>query len=288
MNNDELYLSKRTRRAIFMFLALLCLVSFLPRFIIYLFPDKPIQITIEEQKLFHSLKYIPTKKFEKKKKVYTAPPSKFDPNSYTTKDWMYLGLTEKQANAVLKFGKYGFYSNDQLAKVFVIPKEVFRLIKDSTFYPDRKQFFENKNAFKKEEVVKPKIVLIEINQATEDELQSIKGIGPFFAKNIIKQREKLGGFISKQQLLEVWQFTPEKLTEIESSIQVNPSYLKKININLATVEELKNHPYIRWNIANSIVKMRLQKGNFNSINDLLESKLITIEIFEKIKPYLTL
>jgi DNA uptake protein ComE-like DNA-binding protein len=57
---------------------------------------------------------------------------------------------------------------------------------------------------------------------------------------------------------------------------------------LATVEELKNHPYIRWNIANSIVKMRLQKGNFNSINDLLESKLITIEIFEKIKPYLTL
>jgi competence ComEA-like helix-hairpin-helix protein len=88
--------------------------------------------------------------------------------------------------------------------------------------------------------------------------------------------------------LEVWQFTPEKLTEIESSIQVNPSNLKKININLATVEELKNHPYISWNIANSIVKMRLQKGNFNSINDLLESKLITIEIFEKIKPYLTL
>jgi competence ComEA-like helix-hairpin-helix protein len=201
---------------------------------------------------------------------------------------MYLGLTEKQANAVLKFGKYGFYSNEQLAKVFVIPKEVFRLIQDSTFYPDKNHFFENKNAFTKEEEVKSKIVLIEINQATEDELQSIKGIGPFFAKNIIKQREKLGGFTSKQQLLEVWQFTPEKLTEIESSIQVNPSYLKKININLATVEELKNHPYIRWNIANSIVKMRLQKGNFNSINDLLESKLITIEIFEKIKPYLTL
>jgi competence ComEA-like helix-hairpin-helix protein len=288
MNNDEFYLSKRTRRAMFIFVALLCLVSFLPRIIIYLFPDKPILITIEETKIFDSLKYTPIKKFEKKKKVYNAPPSKFDPNSYTSKEWMYLGLTEKQANAVLKFGKYGFYSNEQLEKVFVIPKEVFRLIQDSTFYPDKKHFFENKNAFTKEEEVKSKIVLIEINQATEDELQSIKGIGPFFAKNIIKQREKLGGFTSKQQLLEVWQFTPEKLTEIESSIQVNPSYLKKININLATVEELKNHPYIRWNIANSIVKMRLQKGNFNSINDLLESKLITIEIFEKIKPYLTL
>ena len=197
-------------------------------------------------------------------------------------------MTEKQANAVLKFGKYGFYSNEQLAKVFVIPKEVFRLIKDSTFYPDKKQFFENRSTINKNEEEKPKTVIIEINQASEEELQTIKGIGPFFAKNIIKQRDKLGGFISKQQLLEVWQFTPEKLTEIESSIQVNSSSLKKININLATVEELKNHPYIRWNIANSIVKMRLQKGNFNSINDLLESKLITVEIFEKIKPYLTL
>ena len=288
MNNDEFYLSKRTRRAMFIFIALLCLVSFLPRIIIYLFPDKPIHITIEEKKIFQNLKYTPTKKFEKKKKLFKVPPSKFDPNSYTTKDWMYLGLTEKQANAVLKFGKYGFYSNEQLAKVFVIPKEVFRLIKDSTFYPDKKQFFENRSTINKNEEEKPKTVIIEINQASEEELQTIKGIGPFFAKNIIKQRDKLGGFISKQQLLEVWQFTPEKLTEIESSIQVNSSSLKKININLATVEELKNHPYIRWNIANSIVKMRLQKGNFNSINELLESKLITTEIFEKIKPYLTL
>ena len=288
MNNDEFYLSKRTRRAMFIFVALLCLISFIPRLLISLFPDKPFQITIEEKQIFQSLKYTPIKKFEKKKKIFKVPPSKFDPNTYTVQNWMYLGLTEKQAKSVLKFGKYGFYSNEQLAKVFVIPKEVFRLIKDSTFYPDKKQLFENKITINKNEEEKPKTLIIEINQASEEELQKIKGIGPFFAKNIIKQRDKLGGFISKQQLLEVWQFTPEKLTEIESSIQVNSSILKKININLATVEELKNHPYIRWNIANSIVKMRLQKGNFNSINELLESKLITPEIFEKIKPYLTL
>ena len=288
MNNDEFYLSKRTRRAMFIFVALLCLISFIPRLLISLFPDKPFQITIEEKQIFQSLKYTPIKKFEKKKKIFKVPPSKFDPNTYTVQNWMYLGLTEKQAKSVLKFGKYGFYSNEQLAKVFVIPKEVFRLIKDSTFYPDKKQLFENKITINKNEEEKPKTLIIEINQASEEELQKIKGIGPFFAKNIIKQRDKLGGFISKQQLLEVWQFTPEKLTEIESSIQVNSSILKKININLATVEELKNHPYIRWNIANSIVKMRVQKGSFHSVNELLESKLITQEIFDKIKPYLTL
>lgn len=288
MNNEDFYLSKRTRRAMIIFVALLCLISFIPRLIIYFNPDEPIKITIEEKKIIEKLEYTPYKQFEKQKRTYRKPPSKFDPNNYSVKDWMYLGLSEKQAKAVLKFGKYGFYSNDQLAKVFVISDEVFELIKDSTYYPEKNKDFQKQPFSEKKEIEKPKIVLVEINQATEEELVTIKGIGPFFATNIIKQREKLGGFVSKDQLLEVWKFTPEKLNEIESFITVNSSLVKKLNINTATVDELKNHPYIRWNIANSIVKMRMLKGSFHSINDLLESKLITQEIFEKIKPYLSL
>lgn len=288
MNNEDFYLSKRTRRAMIIFVALLCLISFIPRLIIYFNPDEPIKITIEEKKIIEKLEYTPYKKFEKQKRTYRKPPSKFDPNNYSVNDWMYLGLSEKQAKAVLKFGKYGFYSNDQLAKVFVIPDEVFELLKDSTYYPEKNKDFQKQPFSEKNAIEKPKIILVEINQATEEELVTIKGIGSFFASNIIKQREKLGGFVSKDQLLEVWKFTPEKLSEIESFITVNSSLVKKININSATVDELKNHPYIRWNIANSIVKMRMQKGSFDSINELLESKLITLEIFEKIKPYLSL
>lgn len=288
MNNEEFYLSKRTRRAMLIFVALLCLISFIPRLIIYLNPDKPIKITFEEKQIFKKIKYTPYKNFQNKKRIYRKPPSKFNPNLYTIQDWMYLGLTEKQAKSVLKFGKYGFYSNEQLSKVFVIPDEVYALIKDSTFYPDKNKDYQKQPFSERRDIDKPKIVLVEINQATEEELVTIKGIGSFFAANIIKQREKLGGFVSKDQLLEVWKFTPEKLSDIESFITLNPSLVKKININSATIDELKNHPYIRWHIANSIVKMRMQKGCFHSINDLLESKLITQEILEKIKPYLTL
>ncbi len=288
MNNEGWYLSKRTRKALIIFVFLLSVISFIPRIIIALFPDEPFKISIQEKQIFKKLKFIERSDYYKKKKEYKSPPSKFDPNTYTVQNWMYLGLTEKQAKSVLKFGKYGFYSNDQLAKVFVIPKEVFRLIKDSTYYPDKKRFVDQINEIPKNEKVAPKVVLVDINKASEEELLSIAGIGPFFANNIIKQREKLGGFISKEQLLEVWKFTPEKLAEIENHIQINPNNIKKININLASVEELKNHPYIRWNIANSIIKMRAQRNGFNSLNDLLESKLITPEIFEKIKPYLTL
>jgi competence protein ComEA len=284
--NEEFYLSKKTKRAMIIFIALLCIISFVPRFLIYLFPHKPIQVTIREKKIFNQIKYTSYQKYNKKE--YKKPPQKFDPNSYTIQDWMYLGLTEKQAKSVLKFGKYGFYSNEQLAKVFVIPKEVYNLIKDSTYYPVKsKSDYQHQN-FEEKIVEKQKNYSVELNSASEDDLLKIKGIGPFFASNIIRQREKLGGFVSKQQLLEVWRFTPEKLDEIEKNLEVNVNNIRKLNINTVTVEELKNHPYISWNIANSIIKMRMQKQQFSSLNELLESKVITQEVFEKIKPYLTL
>jgi DNA uptake protein ComE-like DNA-binding protein len=199
---------------------------------------------------------------------------------------MYLGLTQKQAEAVIKFGKYGFKTNQQLAKVFVIPKEVFELLKDSTFYPTESQPY----SFKENRPIpqEKKIARIELNSASEEELITIPGIGPFFASNITKQRDKLGGFIKYEQLTEVWKFSPEKLDEIKPYINLDVSKIDKLNINTVTVEELKRHPYFSWNVANSIVKMRKQKGSFTSISELKESVLITEELFLKIKPYLTL
>jgi competence ComEA-like helix-hairpin-helix protein len=63
--------------------------------------------------------------------------------------------------------------------------------------------------------------------------------------------------------------------------------LKKININTATKDEMKIHPYIRWNLANVIVAYRDQHGSFNSVDDLKKITLISEEIFGKILPYLT-
>ncbi len=226
------------------------------------------------------------KSFNRLKREYKVPPSKFDPNLYSVKDWMYLGLTQKQAEVVMKFGKYGFKSNQQLAKVFVIPKEVFELLKDSTFYPTTIQLNHSKE--NNEIPQEKKIVRIELNSASEEELVTIPGIGPFFANNIIKLRDKLGGFVKFEQLTEVWKFSPEKLEEIKPYINLDISKIDKLNINTVSVEELKRHPYFSWNVANSIVKMRKQKGNFTSISELKESVLITEELFLKIKPYLTL
>lgn len=197
---------------------------------------------------------------------------------------MKLGLSIKQANVVLKFTKRGIYSNEDLKRIFVIPDDLFEIIKDSTFYPEKLQ----KEFTVKFEKIEAKKELLEINSASEEQLMEIKGIGNFFAKQIIKKREELGGFYDKSQLMEVWKMDEEKFGIIEASIHVDSKLIKKISINEASIEELKKHPYIRWNIANSIVKMREQKNGFHSIEELKESVIITEEKFQKIKPYISL
>ena len=58
-----------------------------------------------------------------------------------------------------------------------------------------------KNIKELESIIRKK--LIELNQADSLELLSIKVVGPFYAKQILKYRNELGGFISYKQFAEI-------------------------------------------------------------------------------------
>ena len=63
----------------------------------------------------------------------------------------------------------------------------------------------------------------------------------------------------------------------------------KINLNSTNIEELRKHPYLNWNEANSILKRREQKGGkFEKLEEILSSDLIDEEIYNKLRPYLSL
>lgn len=285
---NPLEFSKKTRKSLLIFLVVVIVVALLPRIVVSFLPKEELKFSKEEKR---TLSFKPTfnqyqRSYTFRKKMFRRPPSKFDPNLYTITDWMYLGLSKKQAASVLKFGKYGFKSNEQLSKVFVIPKQLFDLIKDSTIYGTKKGLLVSATTHevKKETVIQ----LLELNSASEEELLAIPGIGPFFAKNILKQRENLGGFISLNQLLECWKFDDEKLAVVKPYMKVDPSLVQKLNINTATAEEFKKHPYFTWNLANSLYKIRKQKGAYSSLEEIKESVLMTEELYIKLKPYLTL
>ncbi len=293
--NSSFYISKQNKRGVFIILCISITIVFTPRFIQSFREKKKYQLTSEDlselnektPNSFHNS--IKNRKKSYTKKRYQLPPKKFDPNSYTKENWMYLGLSEKQAQVVLNFARRGLYSNEQLQKIFVISDGLFELIKDSTFYPER-DIAKKNFVFSENQSPNPKksIIQIELNEATQADLESIRGIGSFFAKNIIRYRERLGGFVRKEQLLEVWKFDTAKYNEIEPFITINDQLIKKINLNTASAEELKSFPYFNWNIANSIVKMRNRLERYHDIEQIKESELIDEELFDKIKPYLSL
>ena len=132
------------------------------------------------------------------------------------------------------------------------------------------------------------IVLVDINTADSVTLKTIPGIGPFYAGKIIQHRMDLGGFISLNQLTEIWKFDEVKLESISEYIYLSKVKLAKLDINKVSIDELVRHPYINYKIGNSIVKMREENGKYLQVNEILKSKLITREIFNKIEPYLTI
>jgi competence ComEA-like helix-hairpin-helix protein len=287
---DPFYISKRNRRGVFTLFFFSIIVVFTPRFLMLFETEDNIIVSskdlesLEKSRSLFQNKYEHKKDYSKKNK-YKVPERKFDPNQYSFEDWMKLGLSEKQVTVVLKFTNRGIYSNEDLKKIFVIPEELFNKIKDSTYFPQKETLSKIERELNQD---RPTTILVDLNKSTVEEFTKINGIGPFYAKQIIRYREQLGGYHSKEQLLEVWKMNLETYEKLKDYIFIQKGEINKISLNSTNINELNNHPYLNWNQANSIIKMRDQRGGFNSLNDIKESVLIDEETFEKLLPYLTL
>lgn len=285
------YISKKSRRGLTVLFFLAFFIVLIPRLYVHFLKVDTVLIKKPlikvETKTNNSKSKENKKKYSKKKKklVYRSPKGKFDPNEYTHEDWMYLGLSEKQTNVIMRFLNHKIYTNEALKKIYVLPDTVYHLIKDSTVYPA--YIFDEKETFVKKK--SPSInTILELNTIDSLELISINGIGPFYASQIINYRNKLGGFYKREQLMEIWKMKEETYQILMESLIIDTSTLQKIHLNTVSFEKLKNHPYLSYSQANSIVKMRTQLGRFDSIISIKKSKLINDDTFLRVRPYLSL
>jgi DNA uptake protein ComE-like DNA-binding protein len=214
-------------------------------------------------------------------------PFSFDPNKMDKESWAKLGLNAWQIKIIenykAKGGKY--YKKEDFKRMFCISPEEYQLLEPYILIADNKQISTKPITYEKPVTKK---AIIELNSADSATLTTLYGIGPSFAKRILKFRNVLGGFYSKKQLLEVYGFDNEKYMQIEPQCVVDLSGIKKININKARVDDLKKHPYFDYYTAKAIVDKRIMLRRFSSLNQLKEIPLIHEELFEKIKNYLTL
>ena len=217
----------------------------------------------------------------------------FDPNTLSADGWEKLGIREKTANTIQNYIAKGgrFYKPEDIAKIWGLHEdEVKRLLPYVKIEPKPTNSFSDSKISEPARVYeRPKysIVTVDVNEADTSAFIALPGIGSKLANRIIAFREKLGGFYSVDQIGETYALPDSTFQKIKDRLVLTHQEVKKININTAPMEELKAHPYIRYNIANAIVQYRIQHGNFLAVSDMKKIMMITDDIFNKVEPYLT-
>jgi competence ComEA-like helix-hairpin-helix protein len=130
------------------------------------------------------------------------------------------------------------------------------------------------------------VFVIELNAADTFELQRLRGIGPAFARRIVKYRERLGGFIAASQLLEIWGMDTSKYNAIRDHLSVNPDSIHKIDLNTVTFKGLMSHPYFPFESTKAIMLYRKDHKRFTSVSELKNISIISDSAFRKIREYI--
>lgn len=214
----------------------------------------------------------------------------FNPNTIKRDELLALGfsgsLTTRIENYVEKGGS--FKIKKDLLKIYGMDSSLYRDLESFVLLPDslvrEKREYVNTNPSQSLQTVSVKF---DINTADTSELKQIYGIGEKLSLRIVKYRESLGGFIRNEQLLEVYGLDRTVVNNLVKKSFIDEDFLpKKINLNLASEEELDSHPYLTKKEAKAIIAYRFQHGAFTTVDDLQKIQLLTPRTIEKIKPYL--
>ena len=217
----------------------------------------------------------------------------YNPNFITDYKGYKLGMSVDEIDRLLAFRKENKYvnSSQEFQNVTKISDSLLNVMSPYFKFPDwvnnKKEYKEFKKypnqAFAKNE----KIVLIDINQATKEDLIKIYGIGEAISVRILKQKEVLGGFVSMEQMKDIWGLSPEVIENLNSHFKVSvlPNF-KKIDINNASLKELSQFYYFKYPLAKEIVTYRSMKGNISNIEDLTKIKGFPVDKAKTIELYL--
>lgn len=208
--------------------------------------------------------------------VETATPFAFDPNILDTAGWQALGLSPRQAVTAVNYASRSgrFLVKSDLKKLFVISEAFYERVEPYILLPD--SLPPETHTF----------VPLDLNTATAEELDALKGIGPALAENIIKFRDGLGGFSDVQQLCDVFGIHAGLCEQLQPLVTVSPVKIRKIQVNYATWEELAANPYLGYKMAKRIVDDRKWNGTFKTAEDLVKRGVLPDTLFPKVLPYL--
>ncbi len=226
--------------------------------------------------------------------VYVPKP--FNPNTADSAEMVRCGLRPWQARNVIKYrSKGGVWRNaDHFRKLYGLSDEDFHriapyLIFDESdmgnTYPTAAAHIDGDSLhhrFPKQEKFAAG-TMVELNTADTTTLKHIPGIGSYFARKICEYRDRLGGFVCKEQVREI-EGLPE---DIGKWIKVEPGHpLCKLKINKASFRELIRHPYLNYAQTKSIVSYREKFGPLSDFTALRLDSNFCEKDFARLEPYI--
>jgi len=193
------------------------------------------------------------------------------------------GFSNYVAGNIIKYREKGgiFYCKNDLLKIYGLDTIKLNKIEKKVIL-----VYASNNTTEDNLITESKL-LIELNTADTSDLILLEGIGPVISGRIIKYRTLLGGFAEFNQLKEVYGINEELLIKLSGKIEIDTTFLKKINVNSADESTLAKHPYISNYQAKAIIKYRNSIGRILQKNILLENNIFTPEEFLRIDSYLS-
>ena len=244
----------------------------------------------------------------------------FDPNTATAEELQQLGLAPFQVRNILKYRSKGgvYHSPMDFARLYGLTRKQYRELEPyitigDDYKPastlasvqayiaqkeaDKQAAHAAYEAYKAQNTYKPykgndrdtlryplKLKVGEhVNLATADttQLKKVPGIGSGWARAILNYGKRLGGYVAVGQLQEIEGFPEEALPYFSIA---NPQ-TEKINLNTATLTQLRKHPYMNFYQARAICDYRRLKGKLSNLSQLHLLKDFTPEVIERLRPY---
>lgn len=282
-NTNYFQFTKAQQKGILGFFLIVIVIQFACFFVDFN-TDSEVNLDTESQKWLSLESQIDS--LENHQKYAVAKVYPFNPNFITDYKGYKLGMSIQEIDRLQAFRKENKYVNSarEFQAVTGISDSLLAVISPYFKFPDwvkNKQLskpvaFSNTKPtyFSKKE----KIVVKDINQATQEDLIKINGIGEAISMRILKFKESLGGFVSMDQMKEVWGLSPEVIEHLNANFKVGAiSNIKKIDVNNASVKELAQFPYFKYKLAREIVIYRSMNGDIKNASDLTKIKGMSIE-----------
>jgi DNA uptake protein ComE-like DNA-binding protein len=220
----------------------------------------------------------------------------FNPNFISDYKGYKLGMSTQEIDRLLAFRKQNKFvsSPEEFQRVTQISDSLLETMSPLFKFPNwveykksTKPYKDYKNQEYQAFAKKEKVLVIDINQADKEALMNVYGIGDAISTRILKQKEALGGFVSMEQMDEIWGLSPEVIEKLNIHFKVGPLLnMKKIDINNASLKELSQFHYFRYALAKEIITYRSMNGNIKNIEDLTKIKGFSVDKAKIIALYL--